>query len=402
MTSNPLRILTYTNLFPNKIRPNFGIFIKNRILAVVSKTGAQLDVIAPVPYFPPFGWPKRWAMFGKIPKEEVLDNLTVYHPPYVVIPKIGMWLQGRNMYKATCQLALRLHKLRHYQIIDAHWIYPDGWAAVHLGKKLGIPVILSARGNDINEYLDFKHIRPLIIWCLQECDHIITVCGALKDLMIPFGIPSSKITVIGNGIDTKQFYPIPKALSRKTLGMPEDRPILLSVGILEPRKGHHLLMEALHIVKSNEKIFPVIYIIGGGPYRKHLAKLRNQLGLESDVILVGEVPHQELRQWYSAADLLCLASDREGWPNVLLESMACGTPVVASAVFGIPEVVTDSKLGFIVPERTSEAFAAIILKALKKPWDQEELVSYAKQHTWDKVAESVENVFRRVVASRGE
>jgi teichuronic acid biosynthesis glycosyltransferase TuaC len=242
----------------------------------------------------------------------------------------------------------------------------------------------------------------LITWCLQECDHIITVCEALKDLIIPLGIPSSKITVIGHGIDTKQFYPIPKALSRKTLGMPGDRPILLSVGILEPRKGHHLLIEALHIVKSKEKIFPVLYIIGGGPYREDLAKLRNQLGLESNVILVGEIPHQELRQWYSAADLLCLASDSEGWPNVLLESMACGTPVVASAVFGIPEVVTDSKLGLIVPTRTSEAFAAIILKALKKLWDQEELVSHAKQHTWDQVAESVENVFRRVVASRGE
>ena len=399
MQTCPLRVLTYTNLFPNKFRPNFGIFIKNRMQAVVKQTDAQLDIMAPVPYFPPLGWPKPWAIFAKIPKEEVIDDLKVYHPSYVVIPKMGMWLQGRSMYLATYPLIQRLHTSRHYQLIDAHWIYPDGWAAVRVGKKLGIPVILSARGNDINEYLDFKRIRPMITWCLQECDHIVSVCGALKDLMISLGLPSSKITVIGNGIDLTNFYPMPKAKIRDCLGIPKDRPILLSVGILEPRKGHHVLIEALQILKAKEQVCPFLYIIGTGPYGEHLAKLRKRCGLDQEVILVGEVPHQELNQWYSAADLLCLASDREGWPNVLLEAMACGTPVVASSVFGIPEVVTNSNLGLIVPIRTSESFALTILEALHKRWNQEDLISHAKHHTWNQVAKSVERVFRQVVAS---
>ena len=191
MTIQNTNILSYTNLYPNSLRPNFGIFIKNRLEAYSDYSSTQIDVMAPVPYFPNFEWPKQWGIYGKIPIKEKQNGRMVYHPRYLVIPKLGMWTQGLSMYLSTLPLARQLHQKRQYQLLDAHWVYPDGWAAVHIAKKLKIPVVLSARGNDINEYLDFRNIRPMIKWCLQECDHVISVCQALKDLMVTLGISDS-------------------------------------------------------------------------------------------------------------------------------------------------------------------------------------------------------------------
>ncbi len=383
------------------MRQNFGIFVKNRIEAVRRQTGADLDIIAPIPYFPRLAWPKRWAIYSQISGEETLDGFKVYHPRYLVIPRIGMWSHGWTMYRSSLKLAERLHHTKRYHLIDAHWIYPDGWAAVHIGKKLRVPVVLSARGNDINEYIEFPTVRPLIKWSLEQCDHIISVCQALKDLMTELGVPESKITVLGNGVDTERFFPIQKTEARRILSLPTDRPILLSVGILEPRKGHHILIQALSLLRnSNRKGCPHLYIVGDGFYGANLRGLIKKWGLTEYVRMVGEVPHQMLRYWYSAADLLCLASDREGWPNVLLEAMACGTPVAASNVFGVPEIVTSADVGVVVAPRTAEAFSTAIEQALKGGWDSTRLVAFAERHSWEKVGRVVDQVFRDVLTHR--
>ncbi len=388
-----LRVLSYSNLFPNQVRPNFGIFIKNRLAAYVAASGSKIDVISPVPYFPRTNWPKKWAKYGQLPTQEHIDGFDVFHPRYVVIPKMGMGLHGLSMYWGTAALVKRLHQKRPYHLIDAHWIYPDGWSAVHLGKKLGIPVVLSARGNDINEYLDFPKIRPKIKWCLEQCSHIVSVCQGLKDLMVDLGIPDSKISVIGNGIDSTKFYPIAKVDARKKQGVPIQQTVILSVGILEPRKGHHLLIEALHILRARGEDVPALYIVGSGPFRKQLENLAKKFEVWESVHFVGEVPHRDLYEWYSLANLFCLASDREGWPNVLLEAMACGTPVVATNVFGVPEIVKTKDVGLLVNSRTSEALANTISEALKVSWNSDVIIQYANQYTWGKVATRVGDVF---------
>jgi glycosyltransferase involved in cell wall biosynthesis len=392
-----LRILSYTNLFPNSLRPNFGVFIKNRLSAFADQTGSTLDVIAPVPYFPPVNWPQKWAMFRQIPRKERRDGFEVYHPRYVVFPKAGMSFHGLSMYWGTFHLVRSLHRRQAYQLIDAHWIYPDGWAAVRIAQKIGIPVVLSARGNDINEYMDFPHIRPKIQWCLEHCNHIISVCQGLKDLMVELGVPESKITVIGNGIDPKKFFPIPRVEARSKHNLPPHRPLLLSVGILEPRKGHHILIEALSVLKLKGANVPLLVIVGAGPFKAELENMAMRLGVNESVRFTGEVPHQALCGWYSAADILCLASDREGWPNVLLESMACGTPVLATRIFGVPEIVRTSEVGLLVDSRTPEAFASTIYAGLAKQWDRTKIIEYAKQHSWEKAAAGVAQVFHKVL-----
>lgn len=394
---NPLRILTYTNLFPNHMHENRGIFIENRMRAFVEHSGAHLDVVAPIPYFPKLPWPTRWSAFGQIAFEEERRGIRIYHPRYVVIPKVGMPMHGQSMYGASYNLLARLHRANRYHLIDAHWIYPDGWAAVKIAKKLQIPVVLSARGNDINEYIEFPKIRPLIKWCLENCDHIISVCQALKDLMTPLGIPDAKITVVGNGVDLRTFHRVDREAARRQLALPLGRQILLSVGLLEPRKGHHILIEALHLLRQRGIDLPRLYIIGGGLWRDKLATLIRKFALQDEVTLVGERPNRDLKFWYSAADVMCLASDREGWPNVLLEALACGTPVVASSVFGIPEIIRCQDVGRVVEHRTPDMFARHIMNALTQSWEASKIIAFAQQHTWNKTAQEVQKVFAGVL-----
>lgn len=163
------------------------------MLPLVQQGAIHLDVVAPVPYFPRLPWPTRWDSFSQIAAQEDHAGVNIYHPRYLVVPSIGMQTHGLSMYMATRSLVQRLHHQHHYQLLDAHWVYPDGYAAVKIAKDLGLPVVVSARGNDINEYLDFPKIRPLISWALEHSDHVMSVCQALKDLIIPVGIPDKKV-----------------------------------------------------------------------------------------------------------------------------------------------------------------------------------------------------------------
>lgn len=198
-------------------------------------------------------------------------------------------------------------------------------------------------------------------------------------------------------MDTEKFFPIAQHEARSQLGLATHGQLLVSVGILEPRKGHHLLIEALQRLKKNHNVQPSLAIIGAGPAQAQLQTLIRSHELQDQVQLVGEVPNQVLPLWYNAADALCLASDREGWPNVLLESIACATPVIASRVFGTPEVIPSEEIGLLVSSRTPDAFSTAIHQALNKSWDQHTLVTFASQHTWQQTASQVQTVFEQVI-----
>src|SRR5262249_40651191 len=209
------------------------------------------------------------------------------------------------------------------------------------------------------------------------------VCQALKDAMVQLDIPGEKITVIPNGVDTRKFFPYPKEQARSTLGLPYDKRIILSVGGLIPRKGFDLLVKALKMLSTQLHQHDLyLVIVGEGESRPELEQLIAELDLDAQVRLVGSVSHQELYLWYSAADLFCLASSREGWPNVVLEALASGTPVVATDVWGVPEIICSDRLG-ILTKRDERELAAGIAAALKKSWQSDARVQYAKDQTWD-------------------
>ncbi len=239
-----MRILVFTSLFPNSKRPDFGIFILQRILHLAQRPGVFVQVVAPVPYFPSWITSSRWEKYGLLPREEKIENLSVHHPRYPLLPGLLMPLHGFLMFVGSLLLVRRLHRQFRFDCIDAHYVYPDGFAGVLLGKVLSLPLVVSARGTDINVFPSFPAIRPLIVWTLRKAAGIIAVSSSLKNAMINLGLPSGKISVIPNGVDTNRFHQIPQAKARQSLGLSMDEKIVVSVASLTEGKNHALLISA--------------------------------------------------------------------------------------------------------------------------------------------------------------
>lgn len=396
-----MKVLVFTSTYPNNIWPNHGVFVKERISYFARTCGCRVRVVAPVPFFPPIKLGHRW-LFSQVVRKEIIEGIEVHHPRYFMTPKVGMAVYGLMMFLSVLPLIKKIYGEFDFDVISAHTVYPDGFAGVLLGSLLGKPVIVSARGTDINLFPKFPIIRQLIKYTLMKADKVISVCQALKEEMTNLGIPENKISVIPNGVDLNKFYPVAKEEAREKLGLPRNNAIILSVGSLIPRKGFDMLIKALKILNEEyhqEGIYMVI--AGEGGMQRELENLVSTLNLGRSVLFAGPVPHKELYLWYSAADLFCLASSREGWPNVILESLACGTPVVATEVWGIPEIIRSEKIGFLT-QRNERAIAVDILNGLKKQWDRKEIINYSRENTWDKVAISILNVFKSALNEKNK
>jgi glycosyltransferase involved in cell wall biosynthesis len=390
------KVLTYTTLFPNSIQPLWGHFVLERMRHVLPL--ADVTVVAPVPWFPKISVRQRWFEFASVPRNEQLDGFAIDHPRYVVFPKIGMATHALSMFIGSLpQVRRRLHA-RNYDLIDAHYVYPDGLAAVMLGAVFQKPVVVSARGSDINEFSEFKTIRPMIREVLRRADALIAVSEALKHRMVSLGCPGEKITVIENGVDFDRFRPLPKLECRKKLGLSLTRPVVLSVGHLKKVKGFHLLIDALSLLRSSRPDV-LLVIVGEGEYRSRLESAVTQLNLRDNVMLVGSRRHSDLPGWYSSADVFCIASSSEGWPNVLLEAMACGLPVVAPQAWSAPEIVVSDNIGLLA-ERNAAAFAAALEHAFTKRWDTNAIVTCARSHSWNNVASRTLDLYSTVLTSR--
>ncbi len=387
-----MRILTFTALYPNKVHPLQAIFIHQRVKHLARRPGNSVEVIAPVPYSPSWLPVPRWSQFSQIPREEEIDGIRIHHPRYPFLPGISMPAHGMLMYFSSLPLARRLQREKFFDCIDAHFVYPDGFAAVRLGKGLKLPVVVSARGTDINVYPSFRLIRPMLRWTLANAAGAIAVSADLKNKMIALGIPEAKIQVIANGVDTARFHPLETKSARKQLGLPEEGPVAVSVGSLIESKGHHLLIAAVAKLAAR---FPKLrlYVIGEGVYRAKLEELVREKQLQESVFLAGNRPNEELPFWFSAADVSCLMSSREGWPNVVSEALACGTSVLATRIGGIPEILTSPELGILV-ERSIDSIVAGLEQALTRAWNREEIARRSRSRSWDAVAEEVEAFLR--------
>jgi len=396
-----MNVLVFTQLFPNNIWPNKGVFIKERMCAYSKLEGVALKVVAPVPYFPSVKIGQRWQ-YSRVVKKEIIDGIEVTHPRFFMTPKIGRSLHGVLLFLSVLAHLKQIQKTFDFDLIDSHFVYPDGFAAVLLGKVLNKPVTISARGSDVNVYKDLRVISHLLRYALARANRVIAVSQALAYAIEGLGISKGKIVVIPNGVDRSMFFPQPKDEAREKVGLGTGK-TLLSVGHLKHNKGFDLLMHALKILVDCRKGDALqLIIIGEGAIQGELEQLVGSLGLHDRVWLVGAIPHHQLRAWYNAADVFCLASDQEGWPNVIMESLACGTPVVATKAGGIPEIVNAAYLG-ILTDRNPDALAGAIGEALDRMWDQKAIAREAQKHTWGQAVSALSEVYRSVlVGSQGK
>jgi len=381
-----MRVLVFSSLYPNSVMPQLGLFVHRRVEAV-ARRGAAVRVVAPVPYFPRALPLPRWRAYAQVAGRERLGKIAVNHPRYPHAPGPGMYLQAWNLYRAMLPHLRALRREFDFQVIDAHYIYPDGVAAVHLARALGVPCVLTARGSDINLLPQHAFVRRQIVAALQRADAIIAVSGALAEAMRGLGAPEDRLHVIPNGIDRDLFHYGERAAARQKLGIYSDERMLLSVGNLNELKGHALVIEAVARLQSRG-IRTSYHIIGAGEEEAHLEAKIAALNLGDCVHLQGSVANERLRPWYQAASLFVLASSREGWPNVLNEALACGTPVVATKVGGVPEIIRHGDNGLLM-ERSVEAIADAIAAALQRDWNRPALAGLAARTSWADVAEKL-------------
>jgi teichuronic acid biosynthesis glycosyltransferase TuaC len=385
-----MNILVFTSLWPNSEQPNLGIFVKNRIEALAQISGVDVRAVAPVPYFPRQFQstiiPARWRRMARVADREMIAGIETFHPRHLVTPKVGMAFYSRWMARSAENLLRRLHAEQPISLIDAHYVYPDGHAAVLLGERLNIPVVITARGTDINLFSQMPLIRPMIRYTLKRASGVIAVSNALKQRMVDLGIEAGKIAVIRNGVDRSIFYPRDRAEARRRLGLASDSRIIITVGALVPLKGIDRLIDAMKLL-SNESI--KLYVIGEGPERAALEAQIAKHNLTDRVFLIGARPQHKLAEWYSAADLFCLASSREGCPNVVIEAMACGTPVVAADVGGVRELVIEPAYGRVISSMTAGSLARDIRAVLETDCDHDGVAIHVGTRSWAEVAKEV-------------
>lgn len=397
-----VRTLLFTSLYPSSVRPGHGIFVETRLRNLLATGQVQTKVIAPVPWFfsthPRYG---RYAEFARTPRREIHHDIEVMHPRYLLPPRVGMSMAPLAMALGARPAVQRLlDEGFDFDVIDAHYYYPDGVAAALLGLYFKRPFTVTARGSDLNLLTRYAVPRRLMQWAARRAAASIGVSSALVDVLRGWGLDDSRLHVMRNGVDLKRFMPMPQIEMRQALGVSGD-PVLIAVGNLVELKGHHLMIEAMVDLK---RTYPEarLLIVGDGPDKHRLIEQARALGVLPQVSFIGTVDNQQLARWYSAADVLVLASSREGWANVLLEAMACGTPVLATDVGGCREVIAHPDAGSLIEHRDAHSIASSVRQMLARQPDRSRVRRYAEQFCWDATSRAQVSLFMRYVSTESE
>ena len=391
-----MQLLTISTLYPNCNDPKHGIFVKTRLRHLLNDfPEINARVIAPVPWFPlkhkVFG---EYAKYANVPAKEVIDGLDVYHPKYLVIPKLGMYLTPLFMRWGISRTVRKLQKQAKIDLIDAHYFYPDGVAIAKVATALNIPFTCTARGTDINLVPQYPKALKMLRFVFKHANHMMTVCQALKDEMVNLGVEKDRITVLRNGVDLQLFKPSDDTLKQQLKAEKGiSGPLILSVGWLIERKGHYLIIQAL---KDLPEV--TLAIAGDGPDKTKLLQLAIDEAVSDRVLFLGALSQPDVNRWMQTADMLVLASSREGWANVLLEAMASGTPVVATKVWGTPEVVQTEDVGVLV-ERDVPSLTEGVKNILSKKRDRQLIRKYAESFDWQATSLGQKKIFEKILQS---
>jgi len=391
--THKIKTLLFSTLYPSETRPIHGIFVETRLRELLLSGRVETQVVAPVPWFP-FRSPRfgDYARMAATPRQEQRNGIVVHHPRYPLPPKVGQNVAPFLLAAGALPTVRRLIRDGFdFDLIDAHFWYPDGVAASLIARLVGKPFVCTARGSDITLYRQFSWPRRLLRKSLQRSSANIGVCTDLVEQMVELGADRSRSLTIRNGVDLARFSPLEPQAARQSLNLRAEGLVLLSVGHLIERKGHHLAIELLQHQPD-----AILVVVGSGPLREDLEVLAKRLGVAERVRFEGQQPNDRLKTYYSAADVLILASSFEGWANVLLEAMACGTPVVATRVNGTPEVVTQDVAGRMADERSVPSLLAALRELLSRYPERSSVRRYAEAFSWEETTRLQCELFQQI------
>lgn len=391
--SRKLRVLSIATLYPNDLTPNFGIFVERQMQAVAARGDVDLTVINPIGMPPfPFSLHPRYRARHAIAFEELRGGVPVLRPRFRLIPKIGARFNARAIARVTLPLARRLSAEAAFDVVDAQFFYPDGPAAVAVAEALGLPSSIKARGSDILYCGVAQDTGAQVVAAGQRATGLLAVAGGLVEAMVALGMPRERIAIHRTGLDRSRFRPLDRGESRAALGLPADAPVLVTVGALVPRKGQLLAIEALRLLPAAHLV-----LAGAGEELGRLKAAAVANGVAERVHFLGPVPHAELPQVISAADVFVLPTESEGLANAWVEALACGVPVVTSDIPGARELITDPAWGTLVP-RDPVAIAAAVRTILAAPPARGDVLRGAEGFSWEANAAALVEHWRRLAA----
>lgn len=381
-----MRILVLSHLYPSPADPTAGTFVHEQVSALID-LGHDVRVVSPTGIAPPLL--PRWERYRAVPGTDRHDGVPVLYPRKFTLPggRLGHW-NAESMRLAITGPLERVHARWPFDVIHAHMLVPDGWAAARVGARLGVPVLATAHRADV---LDVPARggaqRAQVAEAVAEVDQIVAVSNAMRSACEELATPRRAVAVVPNGADTRTFHPRDRDEARRRLGLPVDERIITFVGVLTPRKGIDTLIESLGILARGDGGAPLLAIAGIGELRDALEARAGELGIADRVRFVGKVAHDEVAWWMAAGDVFCLPSLSEGLPTVVCEAMACGRAVVATAVDGTPEIVAHGETGLLVPARDAESLASALTTLLDDPamrerFEREALGRATTTYTW--------------------
>jgi teichuronic acid biosynthesis glycosyltransferase TuaC len=375
-----MRVLIVTKIFPNAAEPLSAPFNRQQFAALARR--CEVEVLASLPWFPGAGAFARWSMAGrltKLPRRDRIDGVAVEHPRTLYLPRFGHALSA-GLYAASVLPAV-WRRRRDVDVILGSWAYPDGVAAVALGRALGVPTVVKLHGSDIDVLATRPELRRQLAFALPHAARVVAVSRALAHKAEALGVAADRIDVVTNGVDSDLFHPRDRRAARAALGRGDDtRRWILYVGRVEADKGAHDLGAAFARVAEADPQ-AALFVVGDGKARAEIAQ--RLAPLADRVTFLGPRPLAEVPVWMGACDVLTLPSHHEGTPNVLLEALACGRRVVATTVGGIPDVVHRAELGALVPPSEPEALAAALVEALASPYDADAVAALGARGGWE-------------------
>ena len=389
-----MKVLSFSSCFPCREDPNRGVFVLQRLASLARLN--DVEVVHPWGWFPCYrgGFPRPSQA------SEEIAGLTVHHPKFPYVPGFfktkDAWLYSRAM---GPWLERYIAAEGRPDVLDAHFVWPDGVAVRTLARRFGLPFIVTLRGV-LNSRVHNEAMRMLIAAMLSEADAIISVSQPMADIAVELGAPADRITVIPNGVDVDLFAPIAKAEARQAAGLSSDGRYMACVANMRPLKGLTELVTALGELPGDISLVIVGEDGDDGSYRQSLIRIASDGGYANRVIFAGAQPHAAVPTYLCAADVTVLASYSEGCPNVVLEALSCGRPVVATAVGQVPGLVIPDVSGKIVPIRDAGALAGALKSAFATAWDAGVIRNTPAVRSWDNVAADVDQVLQKVVGER--
>ncbi len=394
-----MKVLLVSNAFPNSAEPVRGIFTYQIVKALQEM--CDIEVVAPLPWVPPRlkrKNPKKYA-HAHVPPEENFEGITVYHPRYGVIPKCFGFFHPVFLALPLLRLIKQLNSQSPIDVINAHWLFPDGAASAWVAQRLRKPIVLTALGCDLNYYPRLPFRKIIIKKALCKADAVTVKSDSLRREALALGVYGCNVHRISNGIDRERFVIMDRVEARRRLGIDGNGLFLLTVGSLDEVKGNRHLLEAIKDISVSGVDQPQLLIVGDGPLRSALLQQAKGYGIAHQIRFIGKRPHSEIPFWMNAADLFCLPSIREGRPNVLLEALACGVPVVASSVGSIPELINNQN-GRLTCAGNHESLRKEILACLAQNWDRKAIRNTVNEFTWEQCATQYFRIYQKVIKNK--